>query len=59
MLFYIAFLALYSIIVLGDYMFTPLGIKTDYSLLKSLIKVEDLVLYAKNNNYDYFTRKQN
>lgn len=32
-------------------MFTPLGIKTDYSLLKSLIKVEDLVLYAKNNNY--------
>ena len=33
-------------------MFTPLGIKTDYSLLKSLIKVEDLVLYAKNNGYE-------
>ena len=33
-------------------MYTPLGIKTDYSLLKSLIKIEDLVLYAKNNNYE-------
>ena len=32
-------------------MYTPLGIKTDYSLLKSLIKVKDLVLYAKNNGY--------
>ena len=32
-------------------MFTPLGVKTDYSLLKSLIKIEDLVLYAKNNGY--------
>lgn len=30
-------------------MYTPLGIKTDYSLLKSLIKIEDLILYAKNN----------
>lgn len=28
-------------------MFTPLGIKTDYSLLKSLIKIEDLISYAK------------
>lgn len=32
-------------------MYTPLGIKTDYSLLKSLIKMEDLILYAKNNGY--------
>lgn len=32
-------------------MFTPLGIKTDYSILKSLIKIEDLVLYAGNNGY--------
>ncbi len=32
-------------------MYTPLGIKTDYSLLKSLIKVKDLVSYAKNNGY--------
>lgn len=32
-------------------MYTPLGIKTDYSLLKSLIKIKDLVLYAKNNGY--------
>lgn len=31
-------------------MYIPLGIKTDYSLLQSLIKLEDLVLYAKNNN---------
>ena len=28
-------------------MFTPLGIKTDYSLLKSLIKLEDLISRAK------------
>ncbi len=26
-------------------------IKTDYSLLKSLIKIEDLILYAKENKY--------
>lgn len=32
-------------------MYTPLGIKTDYSLLKSLIKIKDLVSYAKNNGY--------
>lgn len=32
-------------------MYTPLGIKTDYSLLKSLIKIEDLILYAKENGY--------
>lgn len=32
-------------------MYTPLGIKTDYSLLKSLIKVKDLISYARNNGY--------
>ncbi len=32
-------------------MYTPLGIKTDYSLLKSLIKIKDLISYAKNNDY--------
>lgn len=32
-------------------MYTPLGIKTDYSLLKSLIKVKDLVSYALNHGY--------
>ena len=30
-------------------MFTPLGIKTDYSLLKSLIKVDDYVSYGVNH----------
>jgi len=28
-------------------MYTPIGIKTEYSLLESLIKIKDLVLYAK------------
>ena len=32
-------------------MFVHLGIKTDYSLLKSLIKIEDLISYAKEKNY--------
>lgn len=32
-------------------MYTPLGIKTDYSILKSLIKLEDLLSYAVKNNY--------
>ena len=31
-------------------MYIPLNIKTDYSLLSSLIKIEDLVKYAKNLN---------
>ena len=31
-------------------MFIPLGVKTDYSLMNSLIKVEDLIVYLKNNN---------
>ena len=31
-------------------MFVNLGIKTDFSLFKSLIKLDDLFLYAKKNN---------
>lgn len=31
-------------------MFTNLGVKTDFSILKSLIKIEDLINYAKNYN---------
>lgn len=38
------------ILLLGDVMFTPLGVKTDYSILKSLIKIEDYILYAKNHH---------
>lgn len=34
---------------IGDDMFYPLGVKTDFSILKSLIKIEDYILYAKNN----------
>ena len=30
--------------------YIPLGIKSDYSLLKSLIKIPDLIEYAKTNN---------
>lgn len=30
-------------------MFTPLGIKTDYSILKSLIKIEDYIKYGRDN----------
>ena len=30
-------------------MFYPLGIKTDYSMLKSLIQIDDLISYAINN----------
>ena len=31
-------------------MYVPLGIKSDYSLLKSLIKIPDLIKYLKENN---------
>ena len=34
---------------IGDDMFYPLGVKTDFSILKSLIKIEDYISYAKNN----------
>ena len=30
-------------------MYYPIGIKTDYSLMKSLIKIDDLISYAINN----------
>ncbi len=31
-------------------MFIPLGVKTDYSLMNSLIKIDDLIVYLKTNN---------
>ena len=31
-------------------MFIPLGVKSDYSLMGSLIKTEDLMNYLKDNN---------
>jgi DNA polymerase-3 subunit alpha len=34
----------------GGNMYVPLGIKTDYSLLKSLIKISDLMNYFKEHN---------
>ena len=34
----------------GDIMFIPLGIKSDYSLLKSLIKIPDLIKYLNKHN---------
>ena len=33
-------------------MYIPLGVKTDYSLLNSLIKVKDLINFLSLNNYD-------
>ncbi|NLC48210.1 MAG: PHP domain-containing protein, partial [Tenericutes bacterium] len=30
--------------------YIPLNIKTEYELMNSLIKIDDLILYAKNNN---------
>ena len=30
--------------------YTPLYIKTDYSLLQSLIKIDDLIVFAQKNN---------
>ena len=33
-------------------MYTPLGIKTDYSLLGSLIKIKDLMKFAVDNHFD-------
>ena len=30
--------------------YTPLYIKTDYSLLESLIKIDDLIMFSKENN---------
>ncbi len=36
-------------------MFAPLYIKTDYSLLTSMIKIDDLISYAKKNNIKALT----
>jgi DNA polymerase-3 subunit alpha len=33
-------------------MYTPLGIKTDYSILSSLIKIKDLMKFAVDNHFD-------
>ncbi len=33
-------------------MYIPLNIKTEYDLMNSLIKIDDLILYAKNNHID-------
>ena len=33
--------------------YTPIGFKSDYSLLKSLLKVKDIIDYAKNQNSKY------
>ena len=30
--------------------YIPLNIKTEYDLMNSLIKIDELILYAKNNN---------
>ena len=33
-------------------MYTPLGIKTDYSILSSLIRIKDLMKFAVDNHFD-------
>ena len=35
-------------------MFIPLGIKTDYEILGSLIKLPDLIMFLKQNNIKAF-----
>ena len=32
--------------------YIPLNIKTDFDLMNSLIKIDELILYAKNNGYN-------
>lgn len=34
-------------------MYTPLYVKTEYSLLSSLISIDDLVKYLKKNNFSF------
>ena len=34
--------------------YIPLNIKTEYDLMNSLIKIDDLILHAKNNNINAF-----
>ena len=31
--------------------YIPLNIKTEFSLMNSLIKIDELILYAKNNGF--------
>ena len=33
--------------------YSPISFKTDYSLLKSLIKIDDIISYALNNKLEY------
>src|SRR5574344_1977898 len=40
-------------------MITPLYIKTNYSLLSSMIKIDELIEYAKKNNYNALTITDN
>ena len=40
-------------------MYTPLYIKTENTLLSSLIKIDDLIKYAKENNYKSLTITDN
>ena len=34
----------------GSNMYIPLGVKTDYSLLKSLIRIPELIKYLNDKN---------
>ena len=34
----------------GDDMYIPLGVKTDHSLLKSMVKIDNLITFLKQNN---------
>ena len=34
----------------GDIMYVPLGIKSDYSILQSLVKIKDLVNFLKKHD---------
>ena len=34
-------------------MYSPISFKSDYSLLKSLLKVKDIINYAKDNKASY------
>lgn len=40
-------------------MYTPLNIKTEYSLLSSLIKINDMIIFAKKNNIKALTITDN
>ena len=40
---------------MGDPMRTALYVKTEYSLLKSMIKIDDYIAFAKQNNVSALT----